>query len=283
MAEWVEEAPVIEHDPSLYRFDKVATGGVNGFDAITAAHIQQFHDEGFLVIHNAFSADEVAQTLQGLLDLIDGKNPEYKGLQFEQAAAKRLGSLSSEEKQNAVRKVWMFANYDARLKAMTQHPKLVGVIERIMGEPSKMFQDMALLKPPKIGREKPWHQDCAYFNIPTTTCVVGAWIALDEATAENGCMHIIPRSHREGPKLHFQRRDWQICDNNVEVARDTIVPLAPGGCLLFHGLMQHGTPTNHSESRRRAVQFHYKPVSCADTTKEARLAVYGSEGKDVQC
>ena len=56
---------------------------------------------------------------------------------------------------------------------------------------------MALLKPPR-GREKPWHQDHAYFNLPLDTPIVGVWIALDEATPENGCMHVIPGSHREG-------------------------------------------------------------------------------------
>jgi ectoine hydroxylase-related dioxygenase (phytanoyl-CoA dioxygenase family) len=63
--------------------------------------------------------------------------------------------------------------------------------------------------------ETPWHQDHAYFNLPEGTPVVGVWIALDDATPENGCMHFIPGGHREGPIAHFNRRDWQICDEEI--------------------------------------------------------------------
>ena len=54
------------------------------------------------------------------------------------------------------------------------------------------------------GREKPWHQDKAFFEIDVTSPVVGVWIALDEATPDNGCMHVIPGSHLEGPRGALQ-------------------------------------------------------------------------------
>ena len=108
-----------------------------------------------------------------------------------------------------------------------------------------MSQDMALIKPPLVGSEKPWHQDQAYFNIPQGQTVVGVWIALDEAVPENGCMYIIPGSHTEGPVIHFKRRDWQICDTTVAMTA-IAVPLKPGGALLFHCLLHHGTPPSRS-------------------------------------
>ena len=83
--------------------------------------------------------------------------------------------------------------------------------------------------------------------------------------------------------IHFKRRDWQICDTDVPVARDTMVPLKPGGCLFWHGLTHHGSPVNQSEQRRRALQFHYKPASCGEITTQERMDVYGSDGKDVDC
>ncbi len=166
---------------------------------------------------------------------------------------------------------------------MAAHAGLLRTLEQMMGEAPELFQDMALVKPPRFGSEKPWHQDCAYFNVPFGTTVVGVWVALDEATPENGCLHIIPGSHNEGPRIHFKRRDWQICDTDVPVARDTMVPLKPGGCLFWHGLLHHGSPVNRSSARRRALQFHYKPGSCEEITTAERMAVYGSEGKEVTC
>lgn len=154
---------------------------------------------------------------------------------------------------------------------------------RLVGDTPELFQDQALLKPPLIGREKPWHQDNAYFNVPPETAVVGVWIALDEATPENGCMYVIPGSHRAGPVIHFKRRDWQICDTDVAADAAWTVPLEPGGCLIFHGLLHHGTPPSRSPQRRRALQFHYKPAGATQIAAEQRLAIFGSEGKDVTC
>ena len=145
----------------------------------------------------------------------------------------------------------------------------------------KMFQDMALIKPPG-GREKPWHQDKAYFNVAVDEPVVGLWIALDEVNVANGCMHMIPGSHREGPIIHFKRRDWQICDTQVR-GEQVAVPLQPGGVLIFDGLIHHGTPHNPTDQRRRALQYHYALQDAVWTDEASRLAVYGEEGKDVTC
>jgi len=265
----------------LYRA-KYLADGVRGFDAITDAEIASFHDTGFLVVNEAFTPEEVQAALDGMMDLIDGVYPEFHGIQFEAKAKDLLPTMSPEQKQDVVRKLMSFVEYDSRMKAMSAHPALLSVISRMMGETPEIFQDMALIKPPLIGREKPWHQDIAFFALPGSATVVGVWIALDEALIVNGCMHVIAGSHLAGPIPHFQRRDWQICDSDV--SEDVVaVPLKPGGCLFFHGLIHHGTPPSHSSLRRRAVQFHYKPASVAYTSEEERLALFGSEGKDVTC
>jgi phytanoyl-CoA hydroxylase len=59
--------------------------------------------------------------------------------------------------------------------------------------------------------------------------------------------------------------------------------LKPGGVLLFNSYLQHGTPANASPKRRRALQFVYIPATIGRITPAERLAVFGSEGKDVQC
>lgn len=270
--------------PGLYHFDHIATDGVSGFDAIDDQAIARFDRDGYLVVHNAFTGQEVQDALDGLLHLISGQAEGFNGVMFEHAAANlSVEEMAPEQRQDYVRKFMWFEKYDRRLHEMAHHPKLLAALERIIGETPFLFQDMALLKPPHIGREKPWHQDHAYFELPLNARVVGAWIALDEATTENGCMIVIPGTHRQGPVVHFKRRDWQICDTHVKNQGATAVPLKPGGCLLFSSLIHHGTPTNNSGLRRRAVQFHYRPTSAPKTSVEQRLAIFGEEGKDVTC
>jgi phytanoyl-CoA hydroxylase len=271
-----------ECSPDLYRA-RQAAGGLNGFAAVDDHQIALFREQGYLVIHDAFTEAEVTDALAGLLDLIGGVYPAYHGVQYEKNTRELVAALPAEQRQEVVRKLFKMVEYDARVAALAQHPQLIALMARLVGDTPALFQDQALLKPPLIGREKPWHQDNAYFNLPPETPVVGVWIALDEATPENGCMFVIPGSQRAGPVIHFKRRDWQICDTDVAADAAWSVPLKPGGCLIFHGLLHHGTPPSRSPQRRRALQFHYKPVGATQIAPEQRMAIFGSEGKDVSC
>jgi len=221
-------------------------------------HVAEFHRQGVLAVAGVFTPGEVAAAVDGLRRLIAGGRPDFEGLQLEDAAEGL--DLTPEGRESYVRKLFDFTAYDARLKVMAEKPSFVAIVERLVGSGVALSQEMALLKPPRIGREKPWHQDAAYFLFDPPGGVLGTWIALDEATPDNGCMYVIPGSHLDGPKPHYHDRDCQLADEDVEVDRGVMVPLAPGGVLFFGGLVHHGTPPNRSPSRRWALQFHYASV-----------------------
>ncbi len=271
------------HDPALYQ--PIETGlGVEHLEDIGPAEIAFYHEHGYLIVRQAFTSAEVQAATGGLVDLIMGKRPDFKHVYFEGKARDILPTLSPDQRQDAVRKIGAFVEFDARLKAISHHAQLLETISKLMhGHTPEMFQDMALIKPPRLGREKPWHQDHAYFEYPLGTPVVGVWIALDEATVENGCMQVLSGRHKEGPIIHFQRRDWQICDNVILGTKSVAAPLKPGGLLLFDGLLPHGTPHNSSPKRRRALQFHYAPAGVQKCPPAERLRHFGSEGKNVTC
>ncbi len=272
-----------EFPQGLYDSTGIVTG-VDGFDAVTDAHVARFHEQGYLIVENAFTAQEVQIALDGLFHLLSGAVEEFDGVQYERASAGvAIEDMSVEEKQDYVRKFMSFVDYDERLNELAHHPLLLALVERLIGEAPVLFQSMALLKPPRLGRDKPWHQDAAYFQIELDAKVVGCWIALDEATIENGCMVIAPGSHLNGPVVHFRRRDWQICDTDVDNSGAVAVPLKPGGLLIFQSLLHHGTPPNDSGLRRRALQFHYRPQSAPLTSQEKRLAIFGGEGLGAKC
>jgi len=271
------------HAPELYQPAGMAVA-LDSLDAIGTNEIACYRKQGFLAVRNVFTAAEVSAAVDGLLDLIMVPPPGFKGILFEAKAREILPTLSVEQRQDAVRRLGHFVEVEPRLKALSHHPRLLATVRALLGGfELQLFQDMALLKPPHLGREKPWHQDLAYFDYPLGTPIVGVWIALDEATIENGCMQVMPGLHREGPLAHFQRRDWQICDDNILGKKSLAVPLKPGGLLLFDGLLPHGTPHNKSAQRRRALQFHYAPADIAKGPANSRLAIFGSEWKDATC
>ncbi len=275
------EEEVEKHAPELYSPHATAEQ-IPDLDAVGEAELKFYQTWGYLSVAQAFTPEETESAKQGLLDLIMGRNPDFKGIHFEAKARDHLDTMGLEDRQDAVRKLSSFINYEQRLQALAFHPSLIAVIERLLGDSPVLFQDMALLKPPLMGREKPWHQDLSYFNYEHTSPVVGVWIALDEATIENGCMQLLPGEHRE-PILHWKRRDWQICDSEIAGRHSTAAPLLPGGALLFDGLLPHGTPYNSSSRRRRALQFHYIGKNATAIAATQRMAVFGSEGKDVSC
>lgn len=271
------------HAPDLYDYAAVA-GTIDGFDAITSADIARYHEQGFLAVRNAFSPGEVESALEGLAELIAGRVPEFQNIQFRADVQGRLDSLGDEERLDAVRRLLYFVDYEPRSKNIAHHPKLIALVEKLLGGKAEMFQDMALIKPPD-GREKPWHQDHAYFELTPETKVVGVWIALDAAGIENGCMRVMSGWHRRQRFFHFQIRDLQICDSQMDgLQNDRVaVPLPPGGCLIFDSYLPHGTPANFTASRRRALQFHYHAIGAPKITSEERIAIWGGEANNIAC
>ncbi|MGL5929148.1 MAG: phytanoyl-CoA dioxygenase family protein [Dermatophilaceae bacterium] len=265
----------------MYRSDRLA----DYLDSIDEAddHLtERFQRDGYLAVRHLLDPPAVRDALDGLAAVLD--RPERVDVQWEAWATEQLDTTAGENRMDLVRRLMSFVSEDHRLTAVAAHPDILSVVRRLCGsEEISMFQDMALLKPPGGGREKPWHQDNAYFAYEPGTPIVGVWIALDDATIDNGCMHVLPGTHRDGAAPHVKRRDWQLCDAAIDHGRDTAVPLPPGGALFFHGLLHHGTPPNLTSTRRRAVQLHYLPTATPQVPDERRLDIFGSEGRNVTC
>jgi len=254
--------------------------------SIDDAAIARFHRDGFLAVTGLFADDELAAYRDAIAELIAGTNEAYNrdwwlsdntGALEEGYRWPDIATLPAHERTAKVRKLMRFTNYDARLRAMSDHPQLIELGRRLLGEDLRLVQDMALLKPAHIGREKPWHQDMAYFAYEPYQGVLGTWTALDAATLENGCMHVIPGSHLLGPRPHFHDRDCQLADEDVAAEQAVAVPLPPGGVLFFSAMLHHGTPSNRSADSRRAVQLHYAGESVRRVSQERFAEIFVDE------
>lgn len=259
-------------------------------DAVDTEAIDYYREHGYLAVDGLLQPNEVAEALERINVLVNSNADDQPGAQRETGASASEDNIPDIDRMRRVCFAQGRLDYEI---IPIDHPSIMAVVSRLLSgrvdpDPNRpdrprLFQQMALIKPPKIGGEKPWHQDHAYFKFAIDTRIVGVWIALDEATMTNGCMHLIDRGHREGPIPHFKRRDWQICDTEIINRRVTACELKPGGVLFFDGKLPHGTPTNRSGLRRRAMQFHYLPENAIPTNDAARLAVWGEDGKDVTC
>jgi ectoine hydroxylase-related dioxygenase (phytanoyl-CoA dioxygenase family) len=275
-------------------------------DAVDEAAIDRYERDGFLVVRSALTGAEVERALTDLKDMARAQDPACATVTYEASIrsllepppsasngsdgpadenenlAERIAKLSPATRAPLVRKFMGFTKQHPSLGAVSRHPGIRRAVEQICGETTRMFQSMALIKPPN-GREKPWHQDHAYFDLPLDARIVGVWIALGHVTEENGAMFMLRGAHRDGPIVHFKRRDWQICDSEMEGRKPIALPMEAGDLVFFDAKIPHGTPTNRTNDQRWALQFHYVPRSVEKIAEEKRLEVFGSEGKGVEC
>lgn len=308
MPKVVYEPKIAAHDPLLYRADSHSYYVEGGFPAIEEQHIDRYNEEGYLIIRNGLTMDEVNHAKQELVEMTLSDAPNCTSIYYEGTIRDLVSNLNKDEgaadqsgiklalgeigdelpnipnhvRASYVRKFMGFVSHYPALHATAYKKELLNLIERLLRSPGCLFQEMAMIKPPN-GREKPWHQDHAYFNLPLDTRIVGVWIALGDVTAENGCMHVIKGGHLEGPKAHFMRRDWQLCDTDIGPQSVTAIPMKAGDIMVFDAKLPHGTPTNFTNEQRWALQYHYIPQHVNETPDSERLAAFGNEGKNVSC
>ena len=232
---------------------------------------------------------------EGRIHVSDGG--DHEALQYEAFAETKAETEADALKDLAnVRKLQGFVRHSPTLAALAYRRDVLELVAKAIGggvraDDLQIHQSLALLKPPapsgaeQGGREKPFHQDLAYFSIEPHTKIIGAWFALDDTDEKNGCMHFIPRGHQRGIWRHESIRDWQIDDADVLEASDgdggpcVSVPLRRGGAVIFNGLSPHGTPPNVSaSSTRRAVQFHYH-AGARRITDEERFEIFGGAAR----
>lgn len=264
---------------TLYRYDQVEQDRIPTLQDMTEEHVGQFWSRGYLVVDQALSQEEVDRSKEAIMDILSGHHSDIK-IQF---VRPRSELKTLEEVELAARKINSFVDHEPRLHDIAYQPAVLETLRKLFGEEAKIAQDQAILKPPSGGAEKPWHQDMAYGPLAYDKAVIGLWFALDPAELDNGCMHVIPYSHREGGAPHFSVRDWQLCDRAILVEHDIAVPLKPGGVLIFHGLLHHGTPPNFSAKRRRSLQVHYAPESAVKLAPKEYKRMFTNEMTNAEC
>ncbi|XP_018044653.1 PREDICTED: phytanoyl-CoA dioxygenase-like [Atta colombica] len=131
-------------------------------------------------------------------------------------------------------------------------------------EEPMVCQSMYIYKNPGIGSEVTMHQDASYLYVEPMK-LVGFWIALEDATLENGCLWIAPGSHQSGTHRRYMRnkdsnsQELLIFDRPAPcypLSNFRPVPVRKGTCILIHGQVVHFSYPNKSETSRHTYIFH---------------------------
>ena len=241
--------------------------------------IARYRRDGYVVVRQVLSRDHVAACLTALADLAadPGLQPGQRDGTGAFIALESTADATAAPRADLIRKFGDFTDSSPALMRAAMSARLHATLDALMGQGRVLLQEMALVKPPKISGDKPWHQDAAYFRGSDPDLMFGVWIALDPATRENGCMEVIPGSHLRGPAPHVPAEDINLCTIRPDLVRldeRVALPMDPGDVLVFHSLIHHYTAANRSDQRRRALQFHYHQVGLEWTSLEAHRALY---------
>ena len=141
------------------------------------------------------------------------------------------------------------------------HPALLACVEQLIGQGVRVPFSQIFFKPPEVGGPKPVHQDNFYFGCDDPDGMVTAWIAMDEATVENGCLFFGEGTNRGPiyPHVAPPGRPFDLQLTPEEAARHpmTPAPVPKGGVSFHHGNTLHQSSDNRSPRWRRAVAIHY--------------------------
>ena len=216
------------------------------------SEIAQYEREGYVVPKFRLPHDEIV-AMRDALDALIRANP---GVRPEKLVSAHIEGDNGEGVRG-----------DARFLDLARDPRIVELVSGILGDDIILWGCHVFCKPAGDGYETPWHQDGHYWPIrPLANCTV--WVALEESRVENGCLRVIPGSHRGRvlhEHLHEDRTDLTLNQRMAAGAFDEAaavdIELEPGQMSLHDVYMIHGAAPNRSSRRRTGVALRYMPAT----------------------
>src|SRR5262245_22522305 len=137
--------------------------------------------------------------------------------------------------------------------------RALAIARQLLGGEIALDFDMMIDKAPHTGAPTPWHQDAAYWLEMPDRRAASCWLALDDATVDNGCMWFVPGSHLQPVRKHRQPRPGGALECDASEDEGVAVPLLPGSCTFHDGGTLHYSRGNSTAARRRALILNFRP------------------------
>lgn len=219
-----------------------------------------WNENGYFIRYDVFSKEENDFLAQVAEDIATGKRP-FRAQNIHQNALVRDGKTEASG-VNAMHAIHHINHYSPEFLARTRDPRLTDPVVDLIGPNILGLNNLYIWKPPKIGLGFPWHQDKWYFNRNyKTEKTAGTWTAIDASNKENGCLYVIPGSHKRGVLEHEDLEGSQ--QNEFKSARGAkdengvAVEVPPGSVIFFDNRLLHKSMDNQSNRFRRCNVAHY--------------------------
>ena len=239
------------------------------------AAVRRFKAEGFTVVERVFGGAEM-QALGELVSMLSAAETAAIAAAGTKIEPGRRGptARTTVELTVAGQVAWqlnrpMYEYAERRgdvtspsaFRAFALDPRLTRLASALFGgRPAMVFQDQAFIKPPDVGGPRSYHQDNWYFGLASSDDILTAWIALDDADADNGALRYLPGSHLEGIVKHTNQL-VNVDETKLDLGREVVAPVRRGGVVVHHGAALHCSRENVSGNNRRACETRkYQPT-----------------------
>jgi phytanoyl-CoA hydroxylase len=217
--------------------------------------VAYFHDHGYLAVENVFSRDEI-EGLRASLTALEHRAHRV----VENTDRLKLTLFGGGVEDRVIQQIADPHEIGGEWMDLAADPRILDVVEALIGPDICLYYSMLMMKPARSGAPAPWHQDLAFF-VHDRARLIACQVYLDDSTAENGCIHVVPGSHKLGLFNHFEGdRFTEVVQGDTSAfdAAAVPVPVKSGGMVVWHCLTLHRSLPNISDCARRAVVFEYK-------------------------
>lgn len=226
--------------------------------------LQAFAARGFVKGSHVLTDDQADLLCEDVLRVID----DHQHQRQRDRQPVQVSNLTG----NPDNPVWQIVNIwegsPAFEELLVHNASLIEEVAQIMRQSCdaheiRLFHDQIQYKPAQKGGVNMWHQDSPYWAILEPKDVqLTAWVALDDADEDNGCMSMVPGSQRWGNQINFLHtlgRDLDAMPARFEGHDIEVVPcpVERGRVHFHHPLTWHGSPANRSGRPRRAIALHF--------------------------
>ncbi len=219
---------------------------------ITQEQVDFYRENGYLLVKGVFSSTEVEE-MRTATDAIIDRAAQSK---FNRSDTWQGDYLPPEQLKKLVLKGFHDVHYhDAAFTRALCHPNMAAVLSRLIGPNVQVHHSKMLVKPPEKGAAFPMHQDYPYFPHAKHS-MIAASIHLDDSDMENGCLCVIPGTHKNGPMPHVGAH--YLDHQEYPISSGTPCPASAGDVLFFNYLTIHGSGINRSLRPRRNILVQYR-------------------------
>lgn len=219
---------------------------------LTSSHLRQFAEEGYCVVEGIFDVAEIDAIERFFEDFRSfGAAVFDNGLRYEEVDPTKTQLRAMHPHR-----------YSEQVKQWALHPRLVEVLGDLLGRAPLLAQTMYYFKPPGA-KGQGMHQDNFYLLAAPATCIA-AWTAIDTAEIDNGCLYVVPGSHRKDIHCPAGGTDAWMSYGDSHItpfprdAKPIPVTVPRGATMFFGGQLIHGSGPNRMKDRsRRTFIGHY--------------------------